>query len=184
MTHALPIPGYPEPSLCGEAGDVVETVGEVTCPRCVAIAGDVEQLVQRVEALERKYGPPIHPPHPPLTLDEQLAEDRILYGMSFEECTAEGTRRRIDPTTVRMRFGDRVIDVPALLAASSSRTPKGRPALTIWIGETKPDPEQLAEALRTWGGVLPRPQTPENEAAGASDLHRPRSSDSSRKGAP
>jgi hypothetical protein len=57
--HGRPIPGYPqEPTLCGEPGPVVELVGEVTCPNCVAIAGDLEQLVARVKALGAKYGDP------------------------------------------------------------------------------------------------------------------------------
>lgn len=38
-----------------------------------------------------------------MTIDEQLAEDRRLYGSSFEHVTRDGKRTRLDPSTVRLK---------------------------------------------------------------------------------
>ena len=56
--HGRGIPGYPEPTMCGDVGPVPYVVGAITCPRCKHISGDPSALARRAEKLSEQYGPP------------------------------------------------------------------------------------------------------------------------------
>lgn len=56
--HGRGVPGYPEPTLCGDVGPVPHVVGAITCPRCNHIAGNPAALARRAEKLREQYGQP------------------------------------------------------------------------------------------------------------------------------
>lgn len=56
--HGRGIPGFPEPTMCGEAGPIPHVMGTITCPRCVWITSNPDALAKRAGELLEQYGEP------------------------------------------------------------------------------------------------------------------------------